>query len=373
MSTYQSFETEHYCARYEFSVKYLLAASDCESLSIGKLLKMSGGSLEQMGEVSLGYTETQGAPWLREAISETYESVDAGDVIVLGSPIEGVYLTMRTLLAAGDEVIVLTPSYDALRNLPEDLAGTVHYWSLTESKGEWSLDLDALGHLLNDKTRLVVADFPHNPTGYLPTGDEFAELVRMVDVTGAWLYHDEIFRGLEHGERPTLRSAADLSECTIVLGGLSKTHGLPGLRAGWLVVRDEAVRQQVMNTKMYTSICPPAPVEYLTLQVLLVSEQLAALNRVLIASNLAIADTFFNRHSDLFTYRRPMAGPVALVGINVASATVYCDSLVEAAGVMLLPSPSLGIGDRHVRFGFGRLSFPEALGAFETYVGGESV
>ena len=111
------FETERFFARYEFSTPYQLCNSDCESISISELLSLAGGSLEEFGRERLIYTESQGHPELRKAIAGMYLSVTADDVIVLGTPVEGIYLTARTLLEPGDEVIVLTPAYDALINM----------------------------------------------------------------------------------------------------------------------------------------------------------------------------------------------------------------------------------------------------------------
>lgn len=368
MPGYQSFQTEHYFAEYEFSVKHLLAASDCESITIEELLALSGGNVADLGNLHLGYTESQGSPSLRSAIAAQYDSVDPDQVVVLNSPIEGIYLTMRSLLESGDRVVAIAPSYDALRNLPQDLHCDVQMWHLDESDGAWSIDLDRFAEMLDPAPKLVVLNFPHNPTGYLPTPDEFDRILELIEASGAWLYHDEIFRGLEHGKRPQLPSAAERLERTIVLCGLSKVHGLPGLRAGWLVVRDGGLRDEVMNTKMYTSICPPAPVEYITERTLSVADQLAAKNRALVSSNLDIADEFFERHTDTFRYARPPSGPIGLIGVEQEPASAFADRLVKAAGVMLLPSSSLGLGDTHVRFGFGRKSFPDDLAALDDYL-----
>lgn len=371
MGGLRPFETEHYFAQFEFSAPHLLAPSDCESITLSELLELSGGSMSDLGDLWLGYTEPQGNPELRTAIAAGYQSVDSRDVVVLNSPIEGIYLTMRTMLDHEDEAIVLMPAYDALPNLPADVGAVVRPWHLVESADSWQLDLDGLQSLLSDSTKLVVANFPHNPTGYLPTESEFLDFLRIVAESGAWLYHDEIFRGLEHGERPRLPSAADQTERSIVLGGLSKTHGLPGLRAGWLVVGDATARQAIMNTKMYTSICPPAPVEYLALQGVLAAETLAAKNRELVRANLELAAEFFARHTDLYRFRRPLAGPVGVAAIEVESAERYCQKLATEAGIMLLPAKYLGLDDQHVRFGFGRKTFPAALAAYDAYLSAE--
>ena len=177
-----------------------------------------------------------------------------------------------------------------------------------------------------------------------------------------------MYRGLEFGDMGTLPSAADLYERAIILAGLSKTHGLPGLRTGWLVIQDEALRDALVNWKHYTSICSPAPSEFLALAALRAQEKLVARNRAIVESNLAEATSFFGRWPELFTWRPPQAGSVALVGLNQPSATAYCQELARDAGVLLLPSSCMGYGDGHVRFGLGRTDFKQNLAIYEAYL-----
>lgn len=367
----QAFETEHFYAEYEFTAPHLLSASDCETISVQELLQMAGMPLTDLTELKLGYTESQGDPVLRQAIATTYQGVSANDVIVLATPIEGIYLTMRALLGSEDEAIVLTPAYDALSNLPGHISSNVRRWQLMPTTSGWRLDFSALDELLSDKTKLVVVNFPHNPTGFLPSHEDFAELVERVQQSGAWLFCDEMYRGLEFGERSQLPSATKLYERSIVLSGLSKTYGLPGLRCGWLVIRDAALRDELMNWKMYTSICAPAPVELLAQAALRASEQIISRNTAIIRDNLALAEPFFARWSHLFTWRSPLAGSVALVESTRGATTEYCHAVAKQAGVVLLPSAFLGGSDSFIRFGFGRKNFSESLQAFEAYLQSE--
>ena len=89
------FATEHFFARYEFSTPYQLCNSDCETVTIAEILEMADISLEQFGRVSLGYTESLGNPALRKMIAETYDETNVEDIVMLGSPIEGIYLAAR--------------------------------------------------------------------------------------------------------------------------------------------------------------------------------------------------------------------------------------------------------------------------------------
>lgn len=364
------FETEHFFAKYEFNTPYQLCNSDCESITIKTLLDMADMSLEQFGRHTLGYTESQGDPHLRELIAAAYTDIQPDDVLVLGTPIEGIYLAARTLLEPDDEVIVLTPAYDALINLFEHVVGmdSVKKWAFYATPSAWELRLDDLRSLITSKTKMVVVNFPHNPTGYLPAQTMQRELVDIVEEHNLWLFSDEMYFGLVHSGTQTIPSTADVTQKSIVLSGLSKTYGLPGLRTGWLIVQDSALRDRLMNWKFYTSICPPAPSEFLAIAAMRVWEQLRDKNIAQIEHNLALVEPFFDRWPELFTWRRPMASSVALVGYNVPSVQAVADRLVEEAGVLIQPAGMLGSDDHHMRMGFGRTKFGEALAHFEEWL-----
>ena len=362
------FETEHYFARYEFTTPHLLSVSDCETISIRELLQFAKWDEERLTGLTLGYTESQGNLELRAAVARSYEKVDAEEVIILGSPIEGIYLTLRALLEPEDQAIVLVPAYDALINVTEHICPKTRRWPIKAVEGGWQLDFELLEQLITSETRLLVVNFPHNPTGLLPSHEEYIRLIEIARKRGIWLYCDEMYRGLEYSQDDKLTSASDLYEKSVILSGLSKTHGLPGLRSGWLVVKDRKLRDDLMNWKHYTSICPPAPSEILALAALEAGEELAGRSRSIIRENLKAAEAFFSRWEDFFSWRPPQAGSVALVGIETDSATSYSHELARNAGVLLLPSKFMGYDDHHVRFGFGRRSFSQALDHYNQYL-----
>ena len=362
------FTIEQFFALYEFNTPYLLCSSDCESMTVEDLMALSGQGINILGDLHLGYTESQGDPRLRTAVAKGYEMAEADDVVVLAAPEEGIYLAMRALLNPGDHVVVLTPAYDSLLNLAQHISGNVSKWEIQAGDGGWRIDIGKLETLVSDSTKLIVINFPHNPTGFLPDDSEMEAVVEIARKHGAWLFCDEMYRGLELHGRETLASAVDRYEKALVLAGLSKVHGLPGLRAGWLIVRDAGLREDLINWKFYTSICAPAPSEFLALVALEAQDELIARNRRLIESNLALAAPFFERWRTLFTWRPPLAGSIALVGLNQPSAADYCHWLAKEAGVLLLPSSCLGYGDKHVRMGFGRENFGRGLAHYEAFL-----
>lgn len=361
------FHTERFFAAHEFRAAYLLCASDCESLTIEELLRLAGASWSELAELGLGYTDSQGALALRQAIARLYTSMGAEQIIELGAPEEGIFLVMHALLEAGDEVVVLTPCYDSLSNVAEYLGCRIVRWTLLEQNespdgnGGWSLSLENLEASLSQRTRLVVVNFPHNPTGYLPTQNEWLAIIDMTKRSGAWLLSDEMYRGLEYKPGARLPSACDLYERAIVLAGLSKAYGLPGLRTGWLALQDCVLRDRILGWKDYTTICASAPSEFLAQLALRAGDRLIDRCRRIVLSNLSLAEPFFSQWQSVFRWNRPSAGSVALVDLRGRSAQAFCERLLAEQGVLLLPGSGLGTGDRHVRFGFGRNGFPQAL------------
>jgi len=127
------FQTERFFAIHEFTAACLLCVSDCESLTVDELLQLAGVSYASLGRLWLGYTESQGAPALRERIAGLYTSVGADQVVGLGAPEEGIFVAMHALLEPGDEAVVLTPCYDSLANVVEYLGCRVARWVLAEA------------------------------------------------------------------------------------------------------------------------------------------------------------------------------------------------------------------------------------------------
>jgi aspartate/methionine/tyrosine aminotransferase len=365
------FATEHFFAKYEFSTPYQLCNSDCETVTVQELLEMAQISIHELGNLSLGYTETLGHPQLREKIAESYAHIDTDDIVMLGTPVEGIYLVARAALNPNDEVIVLSPAYDALINMFEHVVGAanVHKWAFIPGERHWELDFDKLNSLITPRTKMLVVNFPHNPTGYLPTVTQLEHMIEVVEQNDLILFCDEMYFGLIHSGTPAVPSAAELTQQAIVLSGLSKTYGLPGLRTGWLVIQDQMLRENIINWKFYTSICPPAPSEFLAQAAWKVRDRLRERSILRIEHNLQIADAFFQRWHALFRWRRPVAGSTALVGVNVDSVMDFATQLAKDAGILIHPAITLGADDQHMRMGFGRAAFQAALEKFETYLG----
>ncbi len=364
----REFLLERYFARWEFNAPYLLSASDCETMSVAELLELAGLPLAELGRLRLGYTESQGDPALRQAVAGFYPGLTAEQVLVTNAPEEAIFLAMQTLLQPGDRVVVQTPCYQSLFELARHRGCTVVPWPMVETPTGWRLDLDHLADLLAVKTRLLVVNVPHNPTGYLPGRDEFEAIMDLAAARGVWLFCDEMYRGLEYDPADRLPSASEGYERAVSLWGMSKTFGLAGLRLGWLVTQDQTLLESLLRWKDYTTICSSAPSELLAKIALGQAEALMARNVGIIQANLAEVQRFTAAATSPFAWREPLAGPIAFARLKGGEAAAFCEKAVAGAGVLLVPAGLFDFGDNHVRFGLGRRNFAEGLGVLEAWL-----
>ncbi len=363
------FKLERHFAEHEFSARHLLSASDCEALALAELLEMAPpGPAAIWRELRLGYTETQGHPRLRAAIAALYERIAPDDVVV-SAPEEAVFLAMHALLEPGDRVVVQVPAYQSLHEVARSVGCDVVPWPLAAVAGEWRLDLDALERSVDGRTRMVVINFPHNPTGAQASRAEFDAVVARAAARGAWLFSDEIYRLLEHDPADRLPAAADVYERAISLSGLSKAFGLPGLRIGWLASRAPGLAGRLLALKDYTTLCNSAPSEALAIVALAVRDRILARNLAIVRENSAEAGRFFARHPGRFEWLAPRAGSVAFPRwIGGASADDLCRGLLAAHGAMLVSGSMFDAGAEHVRIGLGRRDLPEGLALLGDYL-----
>lgn len=340
---------------------------------MAELLSLADDETRSMWDgLRLGYTESTGHPLLRREIAALYDSIEPDDVLVFAGAEEAIYCLLSTSLQEGNHVIVTWPGYQSLYEVARAAGAQVSLHVLREEDG-WSLDVDRLVRSIRPETRMVVVNAPHNPTGMLPSAAEWRRLASACTEAKVRLVADEVYRGLQHDGSETLPAGADLDPRAVSIGVMSKSFAMAGLRIGWLATRDRAVLERCARLKDYTTICSSAPSEVLALIALRARERVLARSREIVRANLEVLDGFFTRRADAFTWVRPRGGSTGfprLVGDGPAgsSADRFAARLVEATGVLLLPSTTFGFGDTHLRMGLGRTDLPEAIAKLEGFV-----
>lgn len=370
----RDFALEVHFSRWEFNARHHMTASDMESMTLGELTQMAGPSArEELDRLWLGYTETWGAPDLREAIAATYDGLSARDILCFAGAEEGIYAAMRVMLSPEDHAIVSVPNYQAAETVPLGLCAVTGVPLLEND--HWRLDLDAVRAAIRPNTKLISVNLPNNPTGALMPQEDFAALVALCREHDLYLFSDEVYRLLESDDKKRLPQAAEAYEKGVSLNVMSKAYGLPGLRIGWIASRDTALLQKLERYKHYLSICNSAPSERLAVMALSVRDRILTRNRSLIAENLEKMDAFFAEYPDLFDWKRPDGGCVAYPRYNGRDGVEqFCHDLVEQAGVLLLPasvyhSELMETPAGRFRIGFGRKGIDAGLAAMRDFLG----
>jgi aspartate/methionine/tyrosine aminotransferase len=362
------FELERFFARHEFAAPYLLGSSDVEALRLPELLALADPESRSLwDDLGLGYTESAGHPLLRREIAGLYEGIAPKETLIFSGAEEAVFALLNVTLGADDHAIVGWPAYQSLHEVARGTGAAVTLLPLRAEEG-WALDLAALRAAIRPNTRLIVANFPHNPTGALPDAATFAGLLDVARECGAWLLSDEVYRLLEYDPADRLPAAADRYERAISLGVMSKAFALAGLRIGWVTTRDAELLRRLQAFKDYLTICNSAPSEILALMALRSRGAVLARSMGIIARNLSHVDVFFARWPERFAWTRPRVGPIGFPQLLGGDAIDrFAADLVAAEGVMLLPGSVYDAPGEHFRLGFARHNLPEALARLERF------
>ncbi len=233
-------------------VRYDLAESIGPDLGLDDLL--ADGLGDALTDVVLSYGPTEGHPELRELIAARH-GVGADDVITTVGAMQALFLTAFVLSAPGAEVVIGRPAFPNARNVLASVGLRVLDLPLHFDDG-YRLDVGRLRSLLTARTRLVSLASPQNPSGVALSDAELREVLAAMDeiCPDAFLLVDETYREAVHGEAEPRASVVALDRRIISCASFSKCHGAPGIRTGWVITRDEALRAQLVLGKFNTTI-----------------------------------------------------------------------------------------------------------------------
>jgi aspartate/methionine/tyrosine aminotransferase len=282
--------------------------------------------------------------------------------------VEVIFTLAHAVLAPGDHALVQAPCYQALRSAPALAGAEVELWRGRPRGGVWRWEVDELEEAIRAETRLVVLNTPHNPTGHQFGLKELRRVVELCESRGVQLFVDEAYRGTERRPEDRLPSVTELSDRAAALGLVSKAYGLPGLRIGWLATRNAELRRRAARVKDFTTICAPAPAEFLSALALRHSDRLLEANRRRLDRNLEHLDGFMARHGDRFEWQTPRAGSVCFPILRREGADELCRAAREEAGVLLAPGTLFDADVEAVRIGYGREAFGEGLAVLDRWL-----
>lgn len=373
MTTLPDFRLETHFSKWEFKARYHMTASDAQSMSMQDLLSMATAEERDAFETMwLGYTETFGAPDLRDAIAAIFNNQKASDILCFAGASEGIFAANNVILDKDSHAIVVTPNYQSHETLPVAICEATGVPLIPEDN--WSLDIDRIAAAIQPNTKLVTINFPHNPTGTILPLDRYEALIELCRKHGIYILHDEIFNGLGKTGTQHLPFIADVYERGLSLNVMSKSYGLPGLRIGWIACQDAEIISKMERMKHYLSICNSGPSEQLTMIALRNNQKILARNCAIVDENLPKWDAFFARHPDLFDWKHPDGSCMAFPRYKGKEGVdMFCENLVEESGVLFLPSTiySSDLGETptdRFRMGFGRAGLDEGIAALDAHI-----
>ena len=349
--------------------KYNLAESTAQDLTFGEIIELAGGA-DALSPLKMGYGSSAGLPQLRAGVA-ALTGVGPDQVITTQGTALGLFLLALELCRPGDEAVIVTPCFPPSRDSLVGAGVILRECRLTFDHG-YRLTADLLKPLLNERTKLVSIASPQNPSGVRATLAQIEAILELMRVKapGARLFVDETYRDATYGDEPLPQSAATLGDAIITGGSVSKAHGAPGLRVGWLTTRDPELVERLTVAKMNMVISGSPLNEILAAAILDSREKILTARRELLATGLSMVAAWVERQKGLVDWVKPDGGALCCLRLSPdAFDTAAVDRFWSA-----LPKAELQIGDGAwfgesssvLRLGFGYLPIdmlPNALDA----------
>lgn len=232
------------------------------SLTIGQPdfhtpLHIKEKSIEAINHNLTTYTHNAGTPELRNAISSfvnrqyELEYRPEDEIIVTIGASQAIDITFRTILCAGDEVILPGPVYPGYEPLIK-LTGAIPVYADVRNKG-FKITAEILKDKITAKTKCIVLPYPSNPTGISLTAEELSDIADLIRGKDIFILADEIYSELTF-DRPHVSIGKFLKEQSIIINGLSKSHAMTGWRIGY-VLAPASIAKHILKVHQYNVSC----------------------------------------------------------------------------------------------------------------------
>lgn len=353
MTQFQPFLMERWMSKFEQEVEYNLSESGVHPLRLSELLAHRPHATDELLATGLNYPHVNGIPELRQNIARLYGGAGPDNVLVTVGAAEANYITTRTLLGAGDEIVIMLPNYMQIWGVARNHALKVKPFHLLEEKG-WAPDLARLESAVTPQTKLIAVCNPNNPTGRILTEAEMDAIVACAERAGAWILADEVYRGADRTSDEENPSFYGRYDKVLAVGSMSKAYGLPGLRLGWVVGPADTIEEIWMRH------------EYTTISATMLSNILAAIalspevrprllgrTRDYIRRGYPILEGWMESHKNTFSLTPPDAAAIAFVRYHLnINSTEFAERLRQEKSVLIVPGDHFGM-DSFVRIAFG--------------------
>jgi aspartate/methionine/tyrosine aminotransferase len=340
------------------SIRFSLGGSTGPVWTVRELLELGGaGSIEELLDAKVVYAPSVGAQSLRRAIAEM-QSVPIDHVLVFTGAAEALAHIFTAVAEPGANVVVPFPCFPPHQWLPESLGLEVRLYKLRRNDA-FRIDPDQIAQLVDARTRLILVNSPHNPTGATISEADLRSLYDVATQRGIQLVSDEVYHPIYYGRQTP--SAAILPQATVV-GDLSKAFSLSGLRIGWMVEPDSRRRAAYQNAREYFTISNSPISEYLAEIAVRNREAIFSRTRDVATANLQLLERVLEEYAELLHWVRPKGGMIAFPWLAAGGDTRSLCVAAAAQGLLMVPGDCFGLPD-HLRIGFGvgREWYPEAM------------
>ena len=334
---------------------YNLGESTCRDLVLEELL--GADEPAALSKLRLGYGTSAGAPELRHLIASNV-GVDTDEVLITAGAASALFLLELLLGDADRDIVVVRPCFPPVMAALSGLGAHVATIDLRFDSG-YVVDPASFSQALSERTALVIVASPQNPSGVVTDAAVIRDVLDvMADACPqARLLVDETFRETVYGAAPVPPSVAALDRRVLTCSSLSKSHGAPGLRIGWLTVRDPDLYDQLRLAKFNAGISCGALDEHLATGLLRRADAILAPRRSFLAEAIAVVEHWIEDRRDRVRWVRPDGGAFCCVrlGADATGPAIMPRFYAELANrrTMVAPGPWFGDDEEIVRLGFG--------------------
>ena len=362
---FKPFLLDAWLDQYEHNIEFNLGASTGPPWTVSDILGLSDDQTRhRFLNHNLVYSRPAGADSLRRAIAEMQEVPEEAIHVVTGAS-EALLVLMWLAAEPGANVIIPLPGFTTFSALPESLGAETRFYRVRHENG-FRIDPDEIRRLADSKTKLILVNSPHNPTGSTIDDAGMESLHDFAAERRIQLVSDEVYHPVYHGKQT--KSAARLPNATVI-SDLSKAFSLAGVRTGWIIEHNAQRRQQYWSARAYFSISNTTTGEILS--------EIAIRNRDIVLGkaqetatrNLKLLDRFMAEHRDVLGWIPPQGGMTAFPWlVSGEDARPFCKG-AAARGILLAPGDCFD-SPSHFRLGFAAAgdNFPQALDRLGTFV-----
>ncbi|MGM0694853.1 MAG: pyridoxal phosphate-dependent aminotransferase [Pseudomonadota bacterium] len=292
------------------------------------------------------YPDVQGKLALRQAIADGYRGrgLEAGpeNVIVMAGAQCGLYAAAQCLLDPGDEVLVPEPGYVTYEAVLRATGAAMVQVPLN-GEADFRLEPAALAAAITPRTRAILLNSPHNPTGQLIDAETWAAIAELCQRHDLWLIADEVYAELIfEGEHLCPATLPGMAERSVVVSSLSKSHAMTGWRLGW-VVGPEALIQHLTHLALCMLYgCPDFIQDAASAALTTPPDALREMREVYRARRDAVCAAL--AESQAVAVVRPPAGMFLMVDIRATglSSQAFADRLLDEEGISVLSGEAFG-------------------------------